>query len=495
MKQIVENKKDIIIFAIIFIISFIIFIPFLGTHYSTDSYYIVNKGYKNYVINNSLKDGRLFMATIGYIAHLCNIPFDIYNLTLTILALFTNCVTIMALKNIIINYKKEKKILPEILITFISYFTIFNFTFIENMLFVECFVMSLSILFYMVAAKILTNKNKFYIIKTLLLVLCGVLCYQGTISMYLISILVFSLLKNNNYKQVIKDLIEGGITLIFGCLIQMMAIKCCEVIFGVQQLRANDLKNLLENIGIAIQNLYNIIVYTGFVYTKYLYLIFIIILEVIIIFKGYKEKLDHEIIINYLFVIFFSIIFGLAVSFISTSGFWSARIRYSIGTTIGYSLLYICCKTDLLENKKIINLVILFIFIIYSVSIVGNYVAIMKNSLRVNARDKIVAEEIIDYIEDYEQENNIKVEKLAVFLGPFKNKANYEDLKYRGSVLSWSSMRTVWSIEGTLEMYSDMDLELIEITKEKFDYYIDNVDENKDYMCIDDTLYVSHYVN
>ena len=401
-------KKELIIFLVVFITSLIIFIPFLRTHYSTDSYYLANKGYKNYVINNSLKDGRVFMAAIGYAAHIFSIPIGTYTITLTVFAIFTSSLTVIALKNIILNYKKTESLLIEVLITFISYFTIFNFMFIENMLFVECFVMSLSILFYMLAAKILVSKNKLYIMKTLVLVVSGVLCYQGTISMYLISILVFSLLRNNKYKQVIKDLILGGMTLIFGYLVQMMIIKCCEGIFGVQQVRANDLKKLSQNIDITIKRLYDIIVNTGFVYKKYLYVIFIIILEVLIIFKGCKEKLVNKIIINQFIVVIFSIIFGLVVSFISTSGFWSARIRYSIGTTIGFCLLYICCKTDLLEDtKKVINFLILLIFSLYAITIVTNYIGIMNNTLKVNYNDKQIAIDIINYVDQYEKENNL----------------------------------------------------------------------------------------
>lgn len=161
MKQIAKYKKDIIIYIIIFIVSLVIFIPFLKTHYSTDSYYLANKGYINYVINNSLKDGRVFMSLIGYIAHLFSLPINTYIITLTILALFTSCLTIMTLKNIVLKYKKTKRNIVEVLVTIICYFTIFNFMFIENMLFVECFVMSLSILFYMLAAKILVNKSIF----------------------------------------------------------------------------------------------------------------------------------------------------------------------------------------------------------------------------------------------------------------------------------------------------------------------------------------------
>ena len=313
--------------------------------------------------------------------------------------------------------------------------------------------------------------------------------------MYLISILVFSLLKNNNYKQVIKDLIIGGITLIFGYFVQMMLIKCSEVIFGVKQTRANDLKNLLSNINITISNLYDIVINTGFVYIKYLYLAFIIILEAFIIIKAYKEKLTDKFLIDSFLIVSFSIIFGLAISFISTSGFWSARIRYSIGATIGLLLIYLYSKTDLLEDiKKTTNFLLLFTFSLYALTIVINYIGIMNNTLNVNYKDKEIAIEIINYVEEYEQKNDVVVNNLAVFYGPFESKAYYKEMKYKNSVLSWSSMRTQWSIEGTLEMYSNREFNLVDSIEDDIIYYTDNVNIDKDYMCINDTLYISYYI-
>ena len=210
--------------------------------------------------------------------------------------------------------------------------------------------------------------------------------------------------------------------------------------------------------------------------------------------KAYKDKLSNKLLLNQFLIIVFSILFGMAVSLISTSGFWSARIRYSIGTTIGFLFIYLYCKTNLIDTIKPINTLIITTFCIYSISIIVNYIAIMNNSLRVNYKDKEFALEIINYVENYEQENNIKVDNLVVLKGQFESKAFYKDLRYYGSVLSWSAIRTQWSVEGLLEMYSDRDFNWIE-PEEKAKYYLNNVDKNKEYMCIDNTLYVSYYIN
>lgn len=498
MKRVLKNKKDLIIFLIIFVITLIIFIPFLKVHYSTDSYGIANVGYKAYIINNSLRDGRIIMSVIGYIAELTNISIDSSIIILTILALITSCISVLLLKNIILEYKKTNTNIIEIFVTIISYFTIFNFLFIENMLYVECFVMSLSILFYLMAAKILTNKNdKYYLIKTMIFVSLGILSYQGTISMFLISLLVFSLIKNKDYKLIIKDLILGGIITTFGICVQLLFIECSQRIFNIQQTRINDLKELQKNIIPILKNLPLILINTGFVYPKYLYIIFISIIELVIIIKAFKDKKLDYFLYNQLIIIFFSIMFAIAISFISTSGFWNARIRFSIGTTIGFLLLYLYYETDLLNNlKRRINLVILFIFAIYALSIIINYIGIMNNTLKVNDKDKKLAIEILQYVENYEKENRIKVDKLVIAKGKGDNKTYFKELKYKNSALSWSSMRTQWAIEGTLEMYTDKEFNLIkDINHENLKYFYENVDVNREYMCINDALYISYYVD
>ena len=45
------SKKDLISFAIILVITLLIFYNFLSMHYATDTYNIMNVGYEKYAIN------------------------------------------------------------------------------------------------------------------------------------------------------------------------------------------------------------------------------------------------------------------------------------------------------------------------------------------------------------------------------------------------------------------------------------------------------------
>ena len=494
-KLIINNKREIITFIIIFSITLIIFIPFLQKHYATDSYNISSIGYKEYAIKYSLNDGRILMAFIGYMANLLKIPLDTYIITLTIMALFISCISIIVLKDWIIKIKKNKNFFSEIFIIIVTYFTVFNFMYIENMAFVECFVMSLSVLFYILAAKKIISKNKYYYIKATALTILGLFCYQGTISMYIIVLVIFSLLKNEKYNEYKKNLIRGALILVFGIILQFVVIRFCGKIFNMQQERLSGFYDIKINIIYSIYYLGYILIHTGYVYTKYLFLFFLSTIEILIIFKIYKEKLDKKILLHTLLIILLCFFSSLAVSFISRTGFWSARIRFSLGATIGFLIIYLYCKTDIASTFKRINLLIISIFAIYTLSIVINYISIMNNTLKVNLQDKLQSIEISNYIKKYEKENSIIVNKLAIFHGEFDDgKACYKNLKYYGSAMSWSAVRTQWSIKGIIEMYSNKHFIMIEPDENELEYYLNNVDKEIDYMCIKDTLYISYYV-
>ena len=155
-----KNKTNILEFVIILAITLIIFIPFLTGHYATDTYNIANIGYKNYAINWSLNDGRIFMAIIGLIADKINISIEAYVFVTLISALIISCISVCVLKKVIEKYKKPKNILQNIILVIISYVTIFNFMYLEDMYFVESVVMATSVLLYEIAADILRSEER-----------------------------------------------------------------------------------------------------------------------------------------------------------------------------------------------------------------------------------------------------------------------------------------------------------------------------------------------
>ena len=277
MKKI--NKKSLITYIIVFVITCIIFIPFLAGHYATDTYNIINRGYKEYAIKYSLNDGRPVMCLISLIAEKINMPIQAYIIVLTAIALFVSCISVIKLKNIILKFteKKDKRI--EYIILAISYIIIFNFAYLENLQFAECAVMSVSILLDIIVAQTIVEKNKNYILKSILLTIISILFYQGTIN-WLITITFFlSIFKEKKINlQVVKNVFLSVICIGMGYIVNLIQIKITGKIFNLSQTRMGSIENIIPNFNYILKNLYGILLNTYNLFPKYALFTYIIIL-------------------------------------------------------------------------------------------------------------------------------------------------------------------------------------------------------------------------
>ena len=77
------KKQELIIFILITLVTMLCFLPIIIGHYSTDTYRLIEMGYKEYAIKFSLNDGRIFMSLIGLIASKINIGIILYVSILT----------------------------------------------------------------------------------------------------------------------------------------------------------------------------------------------------------------------------------------------------------------------------------------------------------------------------------------------------------------------------------------------------------------------------
>ena len=123
-----NRKEKIITFCIILLFSCMVFSNFLTMHYATDTYNIINVGYKNYAIKWPLKDGRLFMFMVTMIAYYLNLNIKIWVIVSLFSSLIISSVTVIKLENIILKLiEKDTNTIQHIIIAGISYCIIFNF--------------------------------------------------------------------------------------------------------------------------------------------------------------------------------------------------------------------------------------------------------------------------------------------------------------------------------------------------------------------------------
>lgn len=99
------KKQDIILFLMILGMSLLMGNAFLQTHFSSDTYVLMNLGYLDYPSEFFLLDGRLISTLVCYIAGIINIPFNIYLIGMDLIGIVLLSITIFVL------YKKILQIM------------------------------------------------------------------------------------------------------------------------------------------------------------------------------------------------------------------------------------------------------------------------------------------------------------------------------------------------------------------------------------------------
>lgn len=486
-----EKNKSIIKNVVTVIIILLIYSPLLMGHYSTDTYRLIEMGYGKYSIEYSLNDGRIFMYIIGQIAEKININIDAYVIILTFAAVIISYICIILLEKILKKYKNKEKI---IIVSLISYVTIMNFMYLENLYFTECTVMAISIMAYILAADWLNEEKN--IIKVFLLVLLGVFCYQGTINVFITFYMLFALIKNKKIdKTIIKNMcIVLGISLI-SILINMIQIKICGKIYGLEQTRTGNINEILFNIIYIIINIGEILIQTSGLFPRYVFLMFLVAIIFAIAIWDKKRNGGFSNLLNILSLTICAIVSSVIINFVSLSSFGLGRMLFSVGALIGIIYMYIYCATDVLDKKSIFKYVLISLLIMYFAINVYNTLDILITHREANRLDKQEAIQANRYIDEYEAESGIKVKYIAV---AYDNDITwkYKEIKDK-ALYTHRALMIWWCNVQTINYFGNRKLEKIPMNQKVYD---ENFKEkNWDSLCeeqfvfIGDTLYYCVY--
>lgn len=475
------NKRNLITFIIILIITCIIYAPLLMGHYATDTYNIINKGYEKYAITYSLNDGRPIMCIITLIAQKLNMPIMLYVILLTGIALIISSISVVKLKNIILKYTEKIDKKTEYIILAISYIIIFNFAYLENLQFAESAIMSVSILVSIMAAQTIVEKNKNYIIKGLILSIISVIFYQGTINWLFTITFVLSLFKEKNInKQVIKNLILSGIFGGIGCVTDLIQIKITGQIFNLSQTRMGSFENISSNFEYIFKNMNGVLSNTYNLFPKnilYTYLVILLIYALVFMIKGYEKNNQ----LNILAIIFICIATVFAPNFLTLAAFGTGRTAYSIGAMIGLIILYIYCnlkRTEKVQLKEIIFYIVALSYIIISL---GNSMLIMYEHKKVNIQDKQECELIGKWIKEYEETQNVEVKNIAFIYNSNSNSKYYYENVINHSALCYKAVAPEWSRIGAINYYNNRKFNDILNEINNYSEYIDKINYYKNY--------------
>ena len=224
-------KKNVKIIIVIFFLMLIMCGGYF-VHYSTDTYNIMNIGYNQYSLHNNLKEGRPIMFLIDQLALLLKIDYNVFVILTVVFALIITSIVVIYFYRIIEKYFNKGKNIDKIILLGICFTIYFNFMYIECLYFVECVVMSLSLLLYLMSANYFINKKKIWI--AVILAILANFCYNGFQCYYVTIVFILSLFKNeSNYKVIFRDVLVSGLFVIVAAVLNLMQIKITCNVFGL----------------------------------------------------------------------------------------------------------------------------------------------------------------------------------------------------------------------------------------------------------------------
>lgn len=488
-----KTKKEILIYFIVVASAIIIFKNYIIGHYAVDTYAIADLGYKEYAIKIFLKAGRPFSCMLLLIADLINLPIKVLVMLSTIMAIFISALSIMKLREIILKNKNVADKYNELIVIAISFCTVFNFMYIENLYFAEASIIATAVYLSIVAANQLLNLEKHNMIKSLMILLIAIFSYNAVINVYITSVVFLLIIdKNSRTKKEIAKLFLSACTI---CLITIVLnfaqIKCICNGLGLLQNRISSQTNYFTNIAYIFLNWADVLISTANLFPKYYFIAFLIAILIPSMLYLYKtnKKINEEIIL----FILVSIMSSFAISVFTLSSFGTGRLLTPIGMLIGYLFMIIYIKTDIFESKKIIGYYLKVILSIYLIINVAYFYNITKEQQEINEIEKSKVKEINEYINCYEKENNIQVKHIAMkYVKGCKEKAFYKKITSTNCIAVYAEA----SYDGVINFYTGRKLKEIGITEElnqKYEEKTRQIGENI-YCCVDDVLICLVYV-
>lgn len=487
-KEIKSYKKNIFIISIIFLISFIMYIPFLKMHMAPDTYQIIDLGYSNYATIFFMKSARIVTAITFYLADVININYETFVISMGIVALISQTLSVFFIYKLLIEELKQNTLINRIILLILSYCLVFNMFSLEFLLYAESGIICFSILLCVWAVKEFNKKQKNKYLKAFLIVVIATFFYQGTINFFFTLNFFVALIKKKDNKTIAKETLISFAILAISFIINAISIFICTNCIGMKQERFTSNINIISNFNVIINaTLY--ILYTGFDFLPYSIIILMII--IISIYLLLKKGVDESFFM-YVFLVILSIFVCVAPLITMKSQTISARMCMSIGSLIPMSIIYIIFACDSIKNKEKKVILILSLMILVYTAI--TYIKMENMNLKANKIDNLVGEKINYQVKNYEQKTGNIIKKVAVtndlnrtFYLPNSQKNTYTE----------RSLGNYYCILEILEYYTNKKLEYIKMDETIYKEHFENKDwdtfSKEQFVFVDDTMYMCIY--
>lgn len=480
-----KQKKNIMLFIISVILSVIVLCFFVTGYYSVDTYRIHSQGYIDYATKDAyIRDGRLFSALIFVLIGLINPEMIIVYIINIIVAIMILSVCVIQIYHLIERYKKLESIKSRIIAFMLSYTYIFNFLIVDVLKFIDSFVIATSILLFIIAIKkiIIEKKNKIGFLLTIL----GVICYQGTIPIYIATAILITLLENKKInKEYFKRIMPCAISIFIAALISVAIVNLVPIITQMEmtgRITGVDPKKCIQA---NLINMNRILFYSFYMFPSYAWIgisLFIIGISSVI---GIKKK-EIQISINVLFI--FMTFIGSLLVLLPIQDFWGApRVTLVLGQVISAMLIYIYCTNFEEKQMNIYEKIIVGIVVVYFIL---TLISVMSSTYQYklgNQIDKEFSEKLENEIVRLEQQG-VQITKIGIrYAQNDKKNTHYRLLTFEQSNYLRGTYVVVWH-----EYYTGRQLISVQdFTDELENTYFENPsNEELQFKNIDDVLYV-----
>lgn len=492
-----NKKKEIFTILAILIFSCIISSNYLKMHYAQDTYSLVELGYKVYNELAFLPAGRPISALTYCIADFLHLSVKTHVFILTCFSiLFLSLSVYIIYRTMVKILKIEKDNIKSFWVLIISFFTIFNFCTNELLIFVESGVMTLGLLLSIVSACMWASDNKNRYVYMFIYALIGVICYQGVLNIYVPLSLIIIVAKNKeNIKKAFKEafvtLFIYGIELILSRVIGNLI----NLIFSIES-RAAIIPSITRILSTYVKYFKFLVIDTLDIFPHGVYLGIMGIIFIIYLIYVLKYKYPKIYIFYYVSIFLSAILLPILPVVIQAEDaqYIEARMAISLGASAGLMILYMMITVDVEKSLILKNVNIIISVIIFTLSC--QYVIQASDELiATNLIDRNIAILIDDKISDYEKENNVKINNIAV---DFDENPNYY---YHGSrtyrCVSYRSLATDWEVANVLKTFAGRNLNKIELPEEIHEKYFKGKDWNyydeEQLVFIGDTVYLCVY--
>ena len=494
------EKKNVILYAIIFAITLLLCQNFLQMHYSSDTYVLYDLGYMKYPSEYFLLDGRLISTAVCYLGGILNLPIPVYIVAMDFFGIVFLATAIYLINKIFENIIKPEKMITKLMLLAGCFILILNQFTLEYLVFPESGVMCLGVLFNVIAVKLMVDNPKHKYLKIFLALLVAVFSYQGLLNMFpVLAILVYivkQILDKREYKVKEKEffieMIKLAVIVITVLCICMVAIKVGKDLLNSDQDRTVEITDMEsfkergETVGKYLDEIWN---HTMYMLPSHINTIILLVTFILM----FMLKTKKEIIMQYVLLLIVCLVICIAPMFVFNTGV-CGRVNEPITMIWGASLIILLTQTTIIPEGKRTNFIyglIITCFMINSIFIMQN----ITEHIASNRVEENMGKTIKYALEKYEKESGKKVTKFAYAYD--KHPQQYAvGIREIGS-LTERKIACSWSILQAMNYYCERSFEKVRMPTRVFVEHMIDKDYNEfteDQLVFEgDTLYFLVY--